>query len=444
MTSLLPRWAERMLGPVPTLKEINLVCWGLFLAFLVLPLCVVVRGRMQTGQPLWSLDVDFVYFYSMGRILNEYPAEELYNYDLQKKICTEVRPLRTGTYGPIPYPPFIGILFQPFARMSFSGAYLLWLSISLMLYIAGLAMFSARFFSHDPLRRSLVFCFALSFCPFISETIISGHLSTIGFFALALAFHEEDLGRPILSGLALSVCLYKPTLLVLFLPMQLVTRRLKALVGFAAGSTTLLLFATAVAGPRVWSGYKDLLLSFGLGSAAVHSRSFKQLWKYVDFTSFSSLIPGGRSWLGLVVLFACVCWAVFSLFRVWQRSAGAKGPVNTLMWATTLTWTLLLNLYVPIYDCILVVLSITATAGVLKDLPNALLYRPLTVLWLLIFAFSWITVDIAEATGFQTITVLLAALGMLQFAAFRNVTVPQPEQVARAGAFGGQLRGEAS
>lgn len=415
------RWAARTLGPVPTLKEVNLVCWALFFAFLALPVCVMVRGRIETGQPLHVIQADFVYFYSMGRILNEYPAEQLYNYELQKKVCTEVHPLKTGAYGPIPYPPFVGILFRPFARMPYPAAYLLWLSVSLSLYIAGLAIFSGRLFPHDSTRRSLMFCFALSFYPFISETMISGHISTIGFCALALAFREEDAGRPLLSGLALSICLYKPTLLMFFLPMQVVTRSFRTLAGFGLGAAALALFSTAVEGFRVWAGYADMLFSFAMGAAAAHTRSFKQLWKYVDLSSLSSSIPGGRSWLGLAVLFTCVCWAALSMFQLWRKSRAAGTPARRLAWAATLTCTLLLNLYVPIYDSILAVLSAAATAAVLKDVPDRSLRLSFTLVCALIFACSWVTQDVAAATGFQILTALLAALGVVQFAAFSKL-----------------------
>src|SRR5205085_5785210 len=110
-----------------------------------------------------------------------HPASALYNYELQKKVCSEVHPLKLGIYNPIPYPPFVGTLFQPFAKMSYETAYLTWLPISFLLYGAGLAMVSARFFAHDPLRRSLIFCLALCFYPFLTDTLLTGHLSTIGF-----------------------------------------------------------------------------------------------------------------------------------------------------------------------------------------------------------------------------------------------------------------------
>ncbi len=425
MPPTLSRRAERTLGPALTLRELNLICWGCFIAFLVLPLCVVVRGR--TYLP----DVDFVNFYAMGRILNEYSPDKLYDADLQTRIRTEVHPLRMGAYAAVPYPPFVGILFRPLARMPYRAAYALWLTVTLILYLAGLAILSARSFRREPLRRSLIFCFALAFYPFVMNTLINGQVAAIGFFALILAVREEDLGRPFLSGLALSACLYKPTLLVLVLPMLLVTRRFRSLLGFATGAIALALLTAAVEGARVWSGYVDLLLRFGKDSVGVHTRSFLPLPNYVDLSTFSSLLPGGRSWLGLAVLSGLACVAALSLFRVWWKSTGAGEAARTLAWAATLTWTLLLNVYVPIYDAILVVPSIVATAGVLKACPKGGLHRWFTFVWLLIFACSWVTVGVAEATGLQIMTVLLAGLGTLQLTAFYQIVASRQPLAGR-------------
>jgi hypothetical protein len=385
----------------------------MFLVGLVLPIALITATHQQATP-----DPDFVYFYSLGRTLNEHPPEQLYNYELQKKVCAEIHPLKSGMYGPNPYPPFLAILFRPFARLAFPTAYRLWMSISLLLYLAGLGIISAQYFPAEPLKQSLLCCFALSFYPFVMATMFNGHLSAIGFLALAVAFREEDSGRPFLSGLAFSACLYKPTLLVLLLPMLFTTRRYKTLLGFASGVLALVGFTIAVEGIRVWSGYLDLVLYFRHVSSEVNTPFFLRFWKYADLKAFSTLFPGGRSRPGLGVLVGFAGWAAFSLFRLWQRSTGKGRASTTLMWATTLTWTILLNVYYPMHDCIVIVLGIVATAAVLKDVGFS---RPLTVLWLLIFASSWITERIAEAAGVQIITVLFAALGTLQLIVSRKL-----------------------
>ena len=83
-TSGLPRLLRGIIGPALNLKELNLICWGLFIAFLVLPVCYVLHGKLKAGELRRSPEVDFIYVYSMGRIFNEHPAAEAYDYELQK------------------------------------------------------------------------------------------------------------------------------------------------------------------------------------------------------------------------------------------------------------------------------------------------------------------------------------------------------------------------
>src|SRR6185437_12922520 len=165
---------------------------------------------------------------------------------LQQKLSSEVHPLRDRLYGPSPYPPYVAILFRPLSRMSYLSAYVTWMWISLVLYVAGLGMISRRFIRGDPLHQSLIFCFSLGFYPFLVGTLINGQLCAVGFFAMALAIREDERRRLFQSGLALSLCAYKPTLLVLILPMLLVTKRFKTLLGFGVGVLGVVVSATAI------------------------------------------------------------------------------------------------------------------------------------------------------------------------------------------------------
>lgn len=410
----------RLLGPALNLKELNLICWGLFFAFLVLPVCVNLAVLARRGQLEHTFaQVEFVYFYGMGRVFNQYPAEKVYDFEVETRVFSEIHPLKDTAYGAVPYAPFIGVLFRPLARLPYFSAYLLWLAISLSLYLAGLALATARFFPSDPLRRSLIFCLALVFYPFIGWTLPGGGLSTIGFFSMAVALREEDLARPFRSGLALSICTYKPSLALLFVLMLLVARRGRTLFGLAVGVGALALFGTIVEGVRVWPGYIRLLLTYTTSSGGAQTHPFKQVWKYVDLASFSSLFPGGRSWAGQAIFIGFACWAAFRLVQIWWKSAGAPKPAGTMIWAATLTWTLILNTYIPIYDSILVVLSAIATAAVVRGISEKY-YRWFTVLWVLILGCSWITVSVAESKGVQILTPLLAALGAVQLAAARR------------------------
>ena len=414
MSSYPSSWPTRYLGPPPKLKDLNLIAWGLLFVGFVLPFSIVV---ISSHRPP---DADFTGFYSLGRILNEYSAHDLYDYDLQKRICQEVHP-RKGEYGPLPHPPFVGLFFRPFALLPYWVAYALWVAVSLGLYGLGLHLIIARFFPQEGLARSLIFALAYSYFPFIANTAANGQLAAVGFCALALALREEDLRHDLRSGLALSLCLYKPTILLLIVPMLMVNRRFKALAGFALGTLALVLVTAAFEGFAVWPQFLHALRSFGDSSVGVGRSSILPLAKYVDLTSFSSNLHGGRSPFGITVFLCCALLAFAVLIRFWVADRACGPRYRAPLWAATLTWTLLLNVYVPVYDSILVVLSVLMTARTLRELGRPALQRWFIVTWVLILLCSWISVPLSRGTGIQCMTVLFASLGILQFACLRRL-----------------------
>lgn len=275
--------------------------------------------------------------------------------------------------------------------------------ISLGLYLAGLLMLVRRFFAGDRIRQSLLCCFGLWLWPFLGRTLLNGQLSSVGFFAIALAICLEDAGWPFLSGLALSSCIYKPTLLLLILPMILVTRRFKSLAGVAVGAATIVALTTLIEGTGVWPAYIQMSVDFSHLKDIIAPN-------YVDV--FASSRDVRQAW-------PLLSWGIFAgsaivgsfLIRVWCLGAYAAHaiPAN-LIWGFTITWTLVLNIYVPIYDTILVVISIIITAEALSK--DSRLTFSATCAAILIS--SYVTVQIAAATGVQILSVLLAVLGVLQ------------------------------
>jgi hypothetical protein len=362
-------------------------------------LTIAVNQAFHRSEPR-----DFLYFYTSGRILNEYPAERLYDYGLQKTTLQQLLPMRPGVYGSFPYPPFVALLFRPLAALSYWTAFRLWMIATLVLYLAGLRLLLLRFVGKDRLAQSILCCYGLSCWFFISWTLLGGQISAIGFFGMSLAICLHDAGRRYSSGFALSLCLYKPTLLILVLPMLLVTRRFKTLAAFGLGAVGLATLTTIIEGSAIWFSYLRVLIEFA------RYRSFLPLYNYVDIGAFSLMM--GRKALQLeAVADAAAGAAALYLVWIWYRARrwGEHTPITSL-WAATLTWTLVLNVYVPIYDCGLAVIAIIVTAAVLR--PNA--GRIFIALCVLLLLSSYVTTLIANRLNFQLITVLLAGLGTLQ------------------------------
>jgi hypothetical protein len=419
------RWPEQLLGPVPGLKEINLVCWGLFLLCLLPVVVTVVYAQFTTAGVLHA---DFVYHYGAGKLLNEYPASQLYNFDLQRKIFNGLYPLHEYSYGPSPYPPFVAEIFSLFARLSFEKAYFLWMGISLILYLAGIGAVVATFFPRQRLEGALIFCFALASRAFLMDTLFNGQLSSVAVLAAGLAISLDRRSKPLSSGLALAILAYKPTLLILILPMLLLTRRFRTLAGFLAGTAVLLLASTTYAGIGIWSAYPQMLNFYGKKSG-FSGHSSLMLWKYVDLNSFSYAIPGGRSTAGLAILVFMICCVAAWLALLLWKSATAGTPAQSLAWAATLTWTLVLNVYIPRYDSILVAISLILTLAALQALGWRKEWGRMVFLALMVFAATWITEEIARSYKVQILTIALIVLGVAQLVLLRRAIHLNPPLV---------------
>jgi hypothetical protein len=235
----------------------------------------------------------------------------------------------------------------------------------------------------------------------------------VAIFSLGLAVYQERVARPFACGLALSILAYKPTLLLLIVPMLLITRRFREFLGFLTGSGLLILATTVCTGMDIWPTYLRFLRYFRQVSV-FEGQSRLQLNKYVDFTSFSYAVPGGRSKAGLTILIAVSSAIVMALAVLLWKSANAGKAAQPLAWAVTLTWTLLVNLYVPIYDSTLVIIALILTIAALRDLKWRREVEWTIFLAVLIFAVSWNTVAIAKSFEIQLITVLLVILAVGQ------------------------------
>jgi hypothetical protein len=424
-----PLWPARLLGPLPGLKEINLVCWTGFIAFLLVPLCVVHLIQVKHGAgSIRQLNSDFVYVYGVGQIAHRYSPARIYDTTLQRQVFVSIQPPREGSYyGPSPYPPFVGMFFALFTYVSFETAYLLWSAISLALYLTGMGLIATVVFPAERLKTSLILCLALAFYPFLFGTLLNGQLAAVAVCAAGLAIREEQLGNFFRSGLALALLSYKPTLLLLLIPMLLVTRRFRTLFGFVTGAAALVLAATAFAGVQIWPIYARMLHEFGQ-AAGIGGASHLQLWKYLDLSSAFAAARGGRSGIATALLITIIGTGAAALAVLLWKSAARGRPAQWLAWAATLTWTLLLNVYVPIYDSLLVAIAVVLTLGALRDLGWSVASSWTVFLALLLFAVSWKAESFAEAHGVQLLTIALVVLGSLQLLfLFRAIAQKTPE-----------------
>src|SRR5258708_177718 len=134
---------QRLLTGQASRPEVRFVCFAvLSFAFVLLMMSFATFDGNSTtfGQPLGA---DFAGFYSAGKLLNEHPGEQLYDFPLQDQIYHEVLP-GLPEFEKLPYvhPPFFTLIFRPLAYLPYSWAYFIWLLISVSL--TGVALYLMR------------------------------------------------------------------------------------------------------------------------------------------------------------------------------------------------------------------------------------------------------------------------------------------------------------
>jgi hypothetical protein len=192
--------------------------------------------------------------------------------------------------------------------------------------------------------------------------------------------------------------------------------------GLCTSAGLMILASIATAGTAGFGQWMSRLKVFG--SIATSDEAILRRTKYVDLNSFFTILLGGNGVArGIATLATCAALAI--LAWTWWRSRGQTQEARRALWAATLVWTLMINIYVPVYDTILLVPAAALLAHSLVNRgkeEQASLQLWMALLWLL----PWLTQSSAEFVHFQIFTVLLAGFGYWALTLARDTAAPEP------------------
>ena len=301
------------------------------IASLILGSAVIIVSLINTPARL-SGATDFPAFYNAGRIARHDPSR-LYDPALQMELFSDVAPLIEPRLTPFyAYTPFFSLIFVPLSLLPYPVAFASWIVLCFGMLLLGLKLVWRTTHLPSEYFKSAAII-SVCFLPFYAWCLFMGQTTAFSFFAIALAVYFERTDQALLSGLALSLLLFKPPLLILILPMLLITRRWKSVAGFAAGGSVLGFISLVLISPSGVPSYMAMLRSFankkqglaGLTNIEVDAYSF-----FVNLTHGQMRLVNAL-WL---VLFAVAgCW----LIKVWRQK-----PKHG--WITAITWTCVLNI----------------------------------------------------------------------------------------------------
>lgn len=365
---------------------------------------------LRSGKPVLR---EFMAFYTVGYLLNRSP-EMLYDPDAYNQTYHSLFPHAPASLKMVyAHAPFEGLVFRPFALMPFERALVAWQLVSLVLIATGFALVWRSSDSLPARLLPLALLVALSFAPIAVATVTRGQTSALSFFAVALAVWCQARGRDYWSGAALAFCLSKPTFLVLVLPMLVVGRRWCSLIGLMGGAGLLGFVSLLAVGWRGCVDYVTTVLFFA-DLATARTNAFV-LSDYVDLNSFFRMVSGGRGHLAIGALALVAAVVAPFLVRSWRGLRTAVPPDRGLVWASTLTWTTVLNLYMTSYDSSIIVIGIVLMADRLCR-GNGDGFPPVfRALLVMLYIVPWIPVlPVGAGRTLQPYTLVLVALGVYQ------------------------------
>jgi hypothetical protein len=401
-------------------QVVRFVAVAIIIASLVLlaASCLTSRGgAVSLGGQAGG---DYITFHVAGTILREHAPERLYDFRLQYAIYHSILP-GVPAERALPYvnPPFFALPFVPLSHLPYVASYLAWLAAGAALSIAALVALG-RTLRATPGQDFLpAILLALSFEPFIIEAWIGGNSSAVALFSVSLSLALERSGRQVASGAALGICLYKPTLLVIIVPLLLVARRFRTLAGLAGMGLLLAGVSVATVGWSACLEYAGALRE--LAGAAAGEEEFFRTWKYVDLLSFLRLLLGSPTALTHTIAASIAIPGIAILAAAWWRLDRSTPEARSLLWAAALTATLILNPHVGIYDTVLVIPGLLLTADVLRGRTGGRLTPGFKAILVLVCLTPFITGHLARLVGFQAFTPVLAATVVYQMALWRRI-----------------------
>jgi alpha-1,2-mannosyltransferase len=378
---------ERWIGPLPGEKEARAfgICEiGISLIACALSLYFGFKGETFMGRPLGS---DFVQFYAAGKILNQNEPTRIFDVPFLVDVEHESLPTMPKTQMLIfGNAPCVAAIFRPLALLSYERAYCVWLVISATIYLTGLLIL---------MRGNRVgLLLALGTPMFTLETWIGGQISVFAFFAFAVCVRWFDEERYFLAGLILGLAAYKPSLVAIPAAVFLIGRCWSMLGGLCISGGLVLAASFATVGVDGMSLWLKTLRVFRY--LATDQESILRRSKYVDINSFFAALFGPSD-----VTYLIVGIALIVLAWGWWRS----GPDRRLLWAATISSILILNVYVPVYDTIILIPALVLVAERFK-MP----------IWLLLFCLvPWLTQALAEFIRIQLLTIVIAGFSYWTF-----------------------------
>lgn len=161
---------------------------------------------------------DFPGFYVQAILIKKGLLHDLYNFELQRKIETDLWPTFNGMYYPSAYPPFTALLLYPLSFFEHQTAQNIFLFGMLMFY--GASFYQLRCINNSIQNRTFSIAVILLLFPPIFSSLFGAQNSALSLFLATLSIKNLLKRTPqgsILAGVLIAIWFVKPQYGALFL-----------------------------------------------------------------------------------------------------------------------------------------------------------------------------------------------------------------------------------
>ena len=291
----------------------NLLFFAIFCAYFIL-FCSFLPGGARRS--------DYELYWLTGKIANEKGYSQIYSFSELSNVYRQTM-VESGDYAnnealltnkfPAPYFSLFFVPFQFLSRISVASSFKLWTFLNLAILIGYLLFFSQRIdfgISTNLLKLKLLIPFLISFPVFLN--LVNGQIEVFVLICAGEFVRQAVNKKPILSGLWLGGLLIKPQLLILIIPIFIIMRYWKALLGFFASSGMILIISFLLSG---LTGMLALINLWTEYATEIPNSALQTMinWRMVG-VSINNLLNTSFGWsitsLGMILTFLAVFFLI--------------------------------------------------------------------------------------------------------------------------------------
>lgn len=220
------------------------------IAWLIFFLLVIFAGSRYAGH---NTTLDFQSFYVAGHLLRTHPSH-IYNLALQQQEQFKLTP----GFLPFYHPVYEAALFAPFSLLPYWAAYLAFIAVNMLLFIAVYFLARPLLSSLAPTWQSRASVLTFFFVPLLL-VFVQGQDSILSLLLFCLAWRQLDKKKDLSAAALLALALFKFQFALPFAVLIAIRRGWRFATGFFLASTAIVLLCFAIVGLAGTADYIHLL-----------------------------------------------------------------------------------------------------------------------------------------------------------------------------------------